>query len=119
MGHRRRLFALVLVVVIGVTGGAAVLLSGTGVGGLIGSEISPSVVGVIVRVESEGLDRVRGFTLRTDDGTSIAFTLGALENGALFPPGHLAEHQATAEHVRVSYRTEGQLKVATRIDDAP
>lgn len=105
--------------VIGVTGGAAVLLSGKGVGGLIGSEIPPSVVGVIVRVESEGLDTVRGFTLRTDDGTFIAFTWGALEDGARFPPGHLAEHQATAEHVRVSYRTEGQSKVAVRIDDAP
>ena len=119
MERRKRLFALGLVLIIGATGGAAVLLSGTGVGGFIGSADRSSVVGVIVRVESEGLDRVRGFTLRTDDGTSIAFTLGALENGALFPPGHLAEHQATAEHVRVSYRTEGQLKVAIRIDDAP
>ena len=119
MGRRRRLFALALVLVIGATGGAAVLLSGNGVGGFIESADPSSVVGVIVRVESEGLDRVRGFTLRTDEGASIAFTLGALENGALFPPGHLTEHQATAEHVRVSYRTEGQLKVAIRIDDAP
>ncbi len=58
--------------------------------------------GVIVAVRSEGLDRVNGFDLRTIDQGTLAFTLGDLENGAEFPPGHLVEHQATAQPVRVS-----------------
>ena len=62
------------------------------------------MTGVIVGVDSEGLDQVRGFSLRTDDGVTLAFTIGALENGAAFPPGHLVEHQATAQPVRVWYR---------------
>jgi hypothetical protein len=43
--------------------------------------------------------------------------MGPLENGAAFPPGHLAEHQATAEPVRVSFRLEDGARVAYRIDD--
>ncbi len=115
----RNLFALALVLVIAATGGAAILLSGAGADSTGGSATAPSVVGVIVGVDSEGLDKVRGFTVRTADGTSVAFTIGVLENGAAFPPGHLVEHQATALPVRVWYRTEGEARVAIRIEDAP
>ncbi len=115
----RNLFALVLVVVIAVAGGVAILLGGDGTGSSGGSANSPSVVGVIVGVQSEGLDSVRGFTLRTNAGESVPFTIGTLENGAQFPPGHLGEHQATAQPVRVWYRTEGDTRVAIRIEDAP
>jgi hypothetical protein len=114
----RNLFALVLVAVIAATGGAAVLLSGTGVGAG-GSATSPSAVGVIVGVKSEGLDKVREFSLRTQDGATVAFTIGSLENGAVFPPGHLVEHQATAQPVKVWYRSEGGTRIAIRIEDAP
>lgn len=114
----RNLFALALVAVIAATGGAAVLLSGAGVGA-DGSANSPSAVGVIVAVKSEGLDKVRGFSLRTLDGTTVTFTIGSLENGAVFPPGHLVEHQATAQPVKVWYRSEGETRVAIRIEDAP
>ena len=114
----RNLFALALVAIIAVTGGAAVLLSGSGVGAG-GSATSPSATGVVVGVTSEGLDKVRGFSLRTPDGATIAFTIGNLENGAVFPPGHLGEHQATALPVRVWYRTEGAARVAIRIEDVP
>jgi hypothetical protein len=113
----RNLFALALVAVIAMTGGAAVLFSS---GGLDGSGGERSVVvGVIVGVESEGLDRVRGFTLRTDEGQTLEFAIGTLERGAEFPPGHLAEHQATAQPVRVSYVVEGDARRAVRIEDAP
>ncbi|MDO8484431.1 MAG: hypothetical protein Q7S35_05750 [Candidatus Limnocylindrales bacterium] len=115
----RNLFALVLVVVIAVTGGAAVLLSGSGVGDAGGSANAPSLVGVIVGVRSEGLDKVRGFSLRTQDGATVPFSIGNLENGVAFPPGHLVEHQATAQPVRVWYRTEGETKVAIRLEDTP
>lgn len=111
----RNLFVIVLVAIIAATGGAAVLLSGSGAGVTDG----PSEVGVIVGVNSEGLDKVRGFSLRTGDGTTIAFSVGTLENGAAFPPGHLVEHQATAQPVRVWYRTEGGTRTAIRIEDAP
>jgi hypothetical protein len=113
----RNLFAFLLAAVIAATGGAAILLSGTGVGD--GSPNEQQLTGVIVRVDSEGLDRVRGFSLRTEAGATVAFSIGALENGAAFPPGHLVEHQATAQPIRVWYRMEGDLRVAIRLEDAP
>ena len=59
-----------------------------------------------------GLDQVKGFTLRTNDGETITFTLGPLENGDEFPPGHLKEHQTPAAPVLVFFRQEnGQLVV--------
>lgn len=119
----RSLVVLLLVVVIAVTGGAAILFGGRGAGDGTGdlggsANAQQSVVGVIVGVQSEGLDKVRGFTLRTNNGASIPFALGTLENGVEFPPGHLVEHQATAQPIRVWYRTEGDVRVAVRIEDA-
>ena len=115
----RNLFAFALVFVIAATGGAAVLLGGAGGNPDGGSANTPSVSGVIVGVDSEGLDKVRGFSVRTADGTTVAFIIGRLENGVTFPPGHLVEHQATAQPVRVWYRTEGETRVAIRLEDAP
>lgn len=114
----RNLFALVLVVVFAVTAGAALLLGGSALRDPGAPANATAVVGVIVGVQSEGLDRVSGFTLRTTDQGSIAFTIGDLENGVEFPPGHLVEHQATAQPIRVWYRTEGDVKVAIRLEDA-
>jgi hypothetical protein len=70
-------------------------------------------------VDSAGLDKVNGFTLRTTDQGSLAFRIGVLENGAQFPPGHLVEHQASAQPVRVWYQTDGGARVAIRLEDAP
>ena len=102
------------------TGAAAFLLGGSGDPrpGRAGRARRPSI-GVIVGVDSAGLDRVNGLHLRTTDQGTLAFTLGDLENGAEFPPGHLVEHQATAQPVRVWYRTEGGERVAVRLEDAP
>ena len=75
------------------------------------------VVGVITHVESQGLDQVTAFSLRTDAGTIVTFRIGTLENGDEFPPGHLTEHQATSEPVRVFFRVEGAELVATRLED--
>ena len=115
----RNLFALALVLVIAAAGGVAILLSGSGADLTRGSADAPSVVGVIVGVESAGLDKVRGFSIRTSDGSTVAFAIGTLENASAFPPGHLVEHQATAQLVRVWYRTDGQTRVAIRLEDAP
>jgi hypothetical protein len=113
----RNLFVLALALLVIATGGMAVLLNGAGASS--GSATAPSIVGVIVGVRSEGLDKVRAFSLRAADGSIVEFTIGALENGASFPPGHLVEHQATAQPVRVWYQTDGATRVAIRLEDAP
>ncbi len=75
--------------------------------------------GVVVAVDAVSLTDVRGFTIRTADGRTVVFRVGRLENGAAFPPGHLAEHAATATQVVVTYRTEDGALVAVRIEDGP
>jgi hypothetical protein len=114
----RNLFALVLIVVIAIAGGAALLLSDTSLLDPDGPSDTVPVEGVIVRVDSAGLGDVRGFTLRQAGGETLEFLLGELENPTEFPPGHLAEHQATAQPVRVWYRMEGAERFAVRLEDA-
>jgi len=77
-----------------------------------------SVVGVVIAVDAQGLVDVRGFTIRTDDARTLTFRVGDLENPVEFPPGHLVEHQATSEQVRVRYRREAETLVAVRLEDA-
>lgn len=113
----RNLFAVVLVVVVAVTGGAALLLSDTSLLDPDGPPETTFVQGVIVNVDGSGLVDVRGFTLRRPGGEILEFRLGELENGDEFPPGHLAEHQATAEPVVVYYRVEGNERFAVRLED--
>ena len=114
----RNLFAVLLVVVVAATGGAALILGG-GPGAAAGppSDASTSV-GVIVGVEAEGLGDVRSFRLRAADGTVATYALERLQNGTTFPPGHLAEHQVTAQPVRVWYRDEGGARYAIWLEDA-
>ncbi len=77
------------------------------------------VDGILTDIDSEGLTKVTAFTIRTNDGQSITFKIGTLENGAEFPPGHLAEHLATSSPVRVYFRAEGPDLVVYRLEDAP
>jgi hypothetical protein len=114
----RNFFALALGAIVLLTAGAAFLLGGTSGRDPDGPAGAQSMVGVVVGVDAAGLTDVRGFTLRTNDGTTVVFKIGNLENGAEFPPGHLVEHQATAQPVRVWFRTEGGARVAVRIEDA-
>jgi len=114
----RNLFVVAFVVVIALAAAAAFLLGGPSVTDPGAPANTTAVDGVIVAVRSEGLDRVEGFDLRTTGQGTLAFTLGDLENGAAFPPGHLVEHQATAQPVRVWYRSEGGDRVAVRLEDA-
>ena len=80
--------------------------------------LASPVAGQLVKLESEGLTRVRGFSLRTDDGAELEFRLGILENGAEFPPGHLGEHMALGAPIRVFFRLEGNERVVYRLEDA-
>ncbi len=79
--------------------------------------VGSPVTGRLTRIDAEGLTKVRGFTLRLDGGSEVAFTIGRLENGGEFPPGHLAEHMSSSSAVRVFFRDEGGALVVYRIED--
>jgi hypothetical protein len=100
-------------VAIGVLAGILVVVA------LAGRPAPRTEVGVVISVESISLTNVRGFTIRTADGRTVAFRVGQLENGATFPPGHLGEHAATAVPIVVTYRDENGERVAIRLEDAP
>jgi hypothetical protein len=75
--------------------------------------------GVVVAVQATSLSSVQGFSIRTADGRTVDFRVGAIEDAALFPPGHLAEHKVSLKPVRVTYVVEGGGLVAVRLEDAP
>jgi hypothetical protein len=75
--------------------------------------------GVVVAVRATGLASVQGFSIRTADGRTVDFTIGALENGTTFPPGHLSEHKVSLAPIRVTYVDEGSSRVVVRLEDAP
>ena len=79
--------------------------------------LSP-VQGVVVAVNASGLGRVAGFTIRVADGSTIDFELGALENPTEFPPGHITEHLASSQPVRVFFSAEAARLVVYRLEDA-
>jgi hypothetical protein len=76
------------------------------------------VAGVITSIDSQGVDKVKGFTLRTRSGVDLTFVIGQLDNGVEFPPGHLAEHQASLEPVLVYFKAEGGKLVVYHLEDA-
>jgi hypothetical protein len=115
----RRLFAVVLVALVVVVGGAAIFLSGSTMPDDEPPAGATMVVGVIVGVEAASLADVRSFDLRLKDGTIRTFLLDELENADRFPPGHLGEHQVTAEPVRVWFRSTPAGDQAIRLEDAP
>ena len=112
-----RIFIVALAVIVVAVAVAAAVFGGTN-----GNPAAPQgeqAVGIVSSIDSGGLTNVRGFTLLTPDGRELEFAIGTLENGAQFPPGHLAEHQALASPIRVWYRTEGGGLVAFRLEDSP
>jgi hypothetical protein len=76
------------------------------------------VAGVITSIDSQGVAKVKGFTLRTRSGVDLTFVIGQLDNGVEFPPGHLAEHQASLEPVLVYFKAEGGKLVVYHLEDA-
>ena len=75
--------------------------------------------GIVLEVEGTLATGIEGFTLRTDGGEVLEFTIGELDltRGA-FDAGHLRAHQLGVEPVRVFYRDEGGSRVALRLEDA-
>jgi hypothetical protein len=112
-----RIFIVALAVIVVAVAVAAAVFGGTA--GNPAAAQGEQAVGIVSSIDSEGLTNVRGFTLLTPDGRELEFGIGTLENGAQFPPGHLAEHQALASPIRVWYRTEGGSLVAFRLEDSP
>ena len=86
---------------------------------LIGGPGRRVETGIVVGVQSTALTSVQGFSIRTADGRTVDFRIGNLENGASFPPGHLAEHRVTLVPVRVTYVDQDGGHVAVRLEDAP
>jgi hypothetical protein len=76
------------------------------------------VAGVVISIDSQGLAKVHGFTLRTRSGVDLKFVIGLLDNGADFPPGHLAEHQATLQPILVWFKVEDGKLVVYHLEDA-
>ena len=110
-----RIFVVALAVIVVAVAVAAAVFGGTAGNPAQGEQ----AVGIVSSIDSGGLTNVRGFTLLTPDGRELEFTIRTLENGAQFPPGHLAEHQSLGSPIRVWYRTDGDTKVAFRLEDAP
>lgn len=113
----RSVFALALVLVI-VIAGVVAFVQGNDPSPSGPPTDLPTMVGVVVGVESGGLGDVRSFALRDEEGSITTFALADLGNPTKFPPGHLAEHQATAEPIRVFYRFDGTVYDAIWLEDA-
>lgn len=85
---------------------------------ILGSPTRRVESGVVVAVQATSLTDVQGFSIRTADGRTLHFRIGALENAASFPPGHLAEHRVSLAAVRVTFVDRDGAHVAVRIEDA-
>ena len=79
------------------------------------------VRGVLLDVESPGIQKVDGFTLRGDDGQELHFSTAPDFNQGvahLMTPGHMRQHMALGDPVEVTYRDEGGTLVALSAADA-
>jgi hypothetical protein len=74
-----------------------------------------SVTGVVVDVESTGLNEVTSFELRADDATTTIYIDEDVEYG--FPLGHLNAHMTSAEPVRVETDDRDGRLYAQSIED--
>jgi len=78
-----------------------------------------AAAGIVIAVDAPA-GEVTGFTLRTQQGETIRFDIGALEaDGAAFAASHLVEHAVTLQPIAVGYRTQDGRNVAHRLVDAP
>ncbi len=78
-----------------------------------------AAAGIVIAVEAPA-GEVTGFTLRTQQGETLAFVIGVLEiDGAAFAAAHLAEHAVTLQPIAVGYRVRDGANVVHRMVDAP
>jgi hypothetical protein len=114
----RTLFAILLGAIIIATAVAALLLGDPGTNGTIPPD-AQQMTGVVVAIDSAGLGDVRSFVLRRPGGELVEFSLREFGSGSQFPPGHLAEHQATSQPITVTFRMDGDEHLALSLEDAP
>ncbi|MGI9145045.1 MAG: hypothetical protein ACR2IK_00595 [Chloroflexota bacterium] len=82
---------------------------------------SQTVRGVLLEVQSPGIQQVDRFSLRTDAGQEMLFvTDPGFNSGAshLMTPGHMRQHMALADPVVVTYREDKGTLVALSATDA-
>ncbi|MGE3271585.1 MAG: hypothetical protein AB7P40_22735 [Chloroflexota bacterium] len=72
--------------------------------------------GVVVEMQAASFSQVAGFTLRTDAGEDYEFIV---EGDIGFTPSHLRQHMLLGERVAVTAKSEADLRIATRVEDAP
>ncbi len=73
--------------------------------------------GIVIAVDSPALGRVDGFELLTPGGEKLTFDTSALEFRPEFPAPHLAEHKVLGDQIVVTYKTDGDRLLVTRLDD--
>jgi hypothetical protein len=102
----------------------ALALAACGSGGGASPTAAPSAesaqaVGLVTDIVASGPVEVASFTVRTDDGQTLEFSVGTLDvTGGGFPAEHLSEHRLASEPVLVLYRDEGGKRVAYKLLDA-
>ena len=75
--------------------------------------------GIVVAVQATSLTNVQGFSIRTQDGRTVDFRVGTIDDAARFPPEHLAVHKVSLIPVQVTYVEESGALVAVHLEDAP
>lgn len=78
-----------------------------------------TAIGVVISVDGPSAAQVNSFTLRTDSGQVLAFTVGRLDlaNGGL-PAPHLREHLVSGEPITVEFEAVSGENIARSYVDA-
>jgi hypothetical protein len=79
-----------------------------------------SATGIVTSVQGPSAAQVDTFTLRTNSGEALAFTVGRLDlaDGGL-PAPHLREHLVSGEPITVEYESvDGELLALRYVDAA-
>ena len=79
-----------------------------------------TVTGVVISADGPNAAQVERFSLRTNDGQVLEFSVVTLDvsNGGL-PAPHLREHLVSGEPITVEFREENGQRFAIRYVDAP
>jgi hypothetical protein len=98
---------------------AAALIAGCTLVEQGGQPVEREAIGLVTAVEGSGPADVRQFTLRTDEGQTLSFSIrpGRLSATA-FPAAHLREHLASGQKVRVRYVAESGTLIPIDLADA-
>ena len=73
------------------------------------------ITGVVVHIDSQALGSIDDFTVRRE-GRNLEISV-IEDTDFAFAPGHLQEHLATSEPVRVEVKRENDRLVALRVED--